>query len=190
MVSTHAVRHSIEEYVRMEEYANVKHEYLDGRIYLMAGGTPEHAALAAAVMAQLAPQLRGRRCRVYSSDLRVRVVATGLATYPDVTIVCGEEKHDAQDRHALNNPIVLVEVLSPTTAEYDRGEKLEHYQQIPTLQEVVFVAHDRPGVEIVRRDASGAWTRHPAGPGETAQLPSIECSLDVDELFRDPLAPP
>ena len=105
-------RYSIEEYVRIELYANLKHEYLDGQIWAMAGGTPEHARIGAAVAAALVAQLRDQRCAVYSSDARVRVTATGLDTYPDVTMVCGGERRDADDALALTNPVVLVEVTS------------------------------------------------------------------------------
>lgn len=179
-------RYSIAEYVHLEEYSNVKHEFLEGQIFAMAGGTPEHAAMAASVAAALVAQLRGRPCRVYTSDARVRVVATGLDTYPDVTVVCGGEQRDTDDSLALTNPIVLVEVLSPSTEEYDRGEKLAHYRRIPAIREVVLVALDHARIEVFRRAANGSWTEHVALSGQTADLESIACRLDVDELHRDP----
>src|SRR5258708_31296765 len=105
----------------------------------MAGGPPEHAAISMNIGSQLREQLRGRGCQAYSSDLRIRVLATGLATYPDVTVVCKPVELDPLDRHTVTNPTLVVEVLSPSTAAYDRGEKLAHYQQIPSLREVVLV---------------------------------------------------
>ena len=99
----------------------------------MAGGTPQHAALGAAVSAALLAQLRGGPRRVYSSDLRIRVAATGLATYPDVTVVCGRSERDPANEVTVVNPRVVVEVLSPGTEDYDRGEKLEHYKQIQVV---------------------------------------------------------
>lgn len=180
-------RYTLAEYLQLEEYANVKHEFLDGQVFAMAGGTPEHGAMAVRVGAALLAQLRGRRCNVYNSDVRVRVAATGLDTYPDLSVVCGEVARDAEDRNALVNPIVLVEILSPGTEEYDRGEKLQHYQQIPSLTEVVLVSHDRPLVEVWRREGD-SWTRHAVESGQTVRLTSIDCALEVDELFRDPLA--
>src|SRR5437763_840040 len=115
---------SFRDYLELEAASNTKHEYSAGEIYAMAGGSPAHAALSMAVGGALLAQLRGGPYRVYSSDLRVRVSATGLATYPDVTVVCGPEEHDAQSESTVINPAVLVEVLSPSTEEYDRGEKL------------------------------------------------------------------
>src|SRR5262252_2208809 len=132
MVTAPHARYSLEEYLRLEEYSNVKHEFLDGQIYAMAGGTPEHGAMALRIGAQLLQQLTGKRCNIYNSDVRVRVVATGLDTYPDLSVVWGREERDLDDRLSLINPVVLVEVLSPSTEEYDRGEKLEHYRRIPT----------------------------------------------------------
>jgi Uma2 family endonuclease len=183
-------RFSFDEYLLLEEIAAVKHEFLDGEVWAMAGGSPEHAAVIGNVTTLLNVQLRGQRCRVYSTELRVRVKATGLGTYPDVTIVCGRLERDPDDRtgHTAINPRVLVEVLSPSTEEYDRGEKLSHYQMIPSLEEVVLVAHDRHEIQIVRREANGTWSRHTAGSGQTARLTSIACDLAVAEVYRDPLA--
>ncbi len=180
-------QYTLREYVQLERYSNVKHEYADGQIYAMGGGTPEHGTYAANIIGLLMHQLRGRTCRVHTSDVRIRVPATGLDTYPDVSIVCGHAERDADDELALTNPVVLVEVLSPSTEEYDRGEKLEHYKQIAALREVVFVAHDARRIEIVRREST-EWSSHEAGPGASVQLESIGCSLDVDEVYRDALA--
>src|SRR5580693_2061022 len=108
----HRLDYTYAEYLGFEASSNVKHEFLDGQIYAMAGGTAEHAALASAVIGQLYAQLRGARCRTYDSDLRVRVPARGLTTYPDVTVVCGPREHDPTDPLAVTNPMLLVEVLS------------------------------------------------------------------------------
>jgi Uma2 family endonuclease len=178
--------YSLADYVRLEEYSNVKHEYLDGQIYAMAGGTPAHGAMAVRVSASLLAQLRGRPSNVYSSDVRIRVTATGLDTYPDVSVVCGGEERDAEDRNALVNPVVIVEVLSPNTEEYDRGEKLSHYKTIPSLREVVFVSHAKPLLEIWRRGQGSDWRVEAAGLGDSGRLESIDCQLAVDELYRDP----
>lgn len=183
-------RFSFDEYLLLEEIAEVKHEFLDGGVWAMAGGSPEHAAIIGSVTTLLNVQLRGQRCRVHSTELRVRVKATGLGTYPDVTVICGRLERDPDDRtgHTAINPRVVVEVRSPSTEEYDRGEKLSHYQMIPSLEEVVLVAHDRPEIEVVRREADGTWSRHIAGIGDTARVTSIGCDLSVAEVYRDPLA--
>jgi len=124
-------RYTYADYLALEAASNVKHEFLAGEIYGMAGGTPEHAALGVAVSSALLAQLRGGPCRVYSSDLRVRVLATGLATYPDVTVVWGEAERDPESPTTIVNPRLVVEVLSDSTTDYDRGEKLQHYRQVP-----------------------------------------------------------
>jgi Uma2 family endonuclease len=186
MMTEPARRHfSFREYVRLEEYSNVRHEFLEGVIYAMAGGTPAHAALAARVIQRLGAQLDGRRCEVFTSDLRVRVAATGLATYPDVTVVCGKLETDPEDPATVLNPTVLVEVLSDSTAEYDGGEKLDHYRKIASLREIVLVSHREPLVDVWRRDQREAWSRQAAGVGQTVTLQSIACELAIDDLYRD-----
>lgn len=188
MVST--VRHhryTYEEYLAFERSANVKHEFFDGEIYAMAGGTREHAAICVNISSVLRTQLRGRGCQTHSSDLRVRVLETGLATYPDVTVVCKPVEIDPVDRHTVTNPTLVVEVLSPSSAAYDRGEKLEHYKQIPALREVVLVAHDEQLIEVWRRGDDGAWSRREVRSGSLA-LTSVPCSLAVDDVYRDELA--
>lgn len=171
------------EYLAFEASSNVKHEYLDGQIYAMAGGTPEHAALAAAVVGLLFPQLLRGRCRPYDSDLRVRVRATGLSTYPDVSVVCGPRQLDPDDRHAVTNPTLLVEVLSRGTEEYDRGDKFEHYKHLDSLREYVLVSHRERSVEIWTRGADGGWTLRVHGDGETAELESIGARIVVRDLY-------
>jgi Uma2 family endonuclease len=120
--------------------------------------------------------LRGKPCRTYSSDLRVRVEETGLGTYPDLAVICGPVQLDPHDSRGQTvvNPRVLVEVLSPSTEDYDRGEKLGHYKRIPSLAEVMLAAHDRREVEIVRREPDGTWSREIARQGDVAHLRSIE----------------
>ncbi len=183
--ATHT-RFSVAEYVRLEEHANVKHEFLDGTIWAMAGGTPEHAAIASAIIAALSTALRGRPCRVYTSDARVRVAATGLDTYPDVTVVCGRAELDAEDKNALTNPVLLVEITSDGTEAYDRGEKLDHYKRIPSLREVVIVSHREHRIDVHRRGETGDWATVEAR--ERAELASLGSTLIVEEIYRDPLA--
>ncbi|HUP43586.1 MAG TPA: Uma2 family endonuclease, partial [Thermoanaerobaculia bacterium] len=141
-------------------------------------------AITMRIGAALVPQLRGRGCTVYSSDVRIRVAATGLSTYPDLSIACGDRNVDPLDSQALVDPVVLVEVLSPSTEAYDRGEKLRHYQRIPSLREVLIVAHDRHEVEIWRRSEDG-WSRETVGAGGVVELKSITCRLEVEALYGD-----
>jgi Uma2 family endonuclease len=181
-------RFAFDEYLELEAQAALKHEFLDGQVWAMAGGSPEHAALAANVTALLVAQLKGKPCRVFSSDLRVRVKATGLATYPDVTVICGNLASDPEDRrgHTALNPKVVIEVLSPSTEEYDRGEKLLHYRQLPSVEEIVLIAQDRRAVEIFRRAAQG-FERIIVTSGNL-QLTSIGCELALDDVYDNPLA--
>jgi Uma2 family endonuclease len=146
-------RFTFADYVRLEETSRVKHEYLEGQVWAMAGGTPDHAAVAVNVSTLLSTGVRDQPCCVFNSDLRVRVKQTGLGTYPDVTVVCGRLELDPEDpeQHTVVNPRLVVEVLSPSTEAYDRGEKLSHYKLIPSLEEVVLVAHDEHRLEVWRR---------------------------------------
>jgi Uma2 family endonuclease len=182
-------RFSYEEYVRLEGDSGIKHEYLDGSIFAMSGGTPEHAAVTANIVRLLGNALEGKPCRVFSPDLRVRAQATGLATYADVTVICGEVQLDPDDQkqHTALNPRVIVEVLSPSTEDYDRGDKLGNYKTIPSLEEVLLVSHDRREVEVVRREADGSWSRHVAHDGQAAPVRSLDCQLPVAEIYRNPL---
>ena len=187
-VSVRHHRHSFQDYLTIEEVSTVRHEFLDGEIYAMAGGSVLHAALSAAVLAALHHQLAGR-CRTYSSDLRVRVLETGLASYPDVTVVCGAPETDSENAETVVNPTVLVEVLSPATIDYDLGEKFEHYQRIPSLGAVVYVWQDRRQIEVrARRD--GGWKSEVAGAGSAAVIECIACRIDVDPLYADAGASP
>ena len=180
----HAVHYAWREYLALERASNIQHEYLDGQIYAMAGGTPAHAALQLAVPNLLFSQLRTGRCRALGSDLRIRVVATGLATYPDVTIICGPRETDPEDENSVTNPTLLVEVLSPSTAVYDRGEKFAHYKRIPSLRQYVLVSPDEPRVEVWTRDDDAAWTSTVFTDGDRAELGSIGARLDVRELYQ------
>jgi Uma2 family endonuclease len=157
-VLPHARHHySYEEYLAYEHDSELKHEYDAGEILAMAGGSPRHSALASRISAAL-ENTRPPECTAFQSDMRVRVLATGRATYPDVSMVCGPIERDAADGSGttITNPTLLVEVLSPSTEEVDRGSKWRDYQRIPSLQEYVLVSQDFR-VEIYRRLASGSW---------------------------------
>lgn len=180
-------RHSLEEYVRLEAMSNVRHEYLDGDIFAMAGGTPDHGRICANLIALLSNCLEGRPCSVFTSDVRVRVRATGLDTYPDATVVCGRAETDEVDTHALVNPLLLVEVASPTTEAYDRGGKLEHYKRIPSLREVVLVAHGERRVDVWRRQDDGAWAVESFASAGSVRLASLACELPLEAIYRNPL---
>jgi Uma2 family endonuclease len=146
------------EYLALEEKSETKHEYYAGQIYAMAGGTEDHSLIAANAGGEIRQAAKGTSCRVYQSDLRVRVDATGLNTYPDVAVVCGKSVRTSDSTPAVTNPAVLVEVLSESTQYYDRGEKWWHYQQISSLRDYLLVWQDRPRVEQYTRQGRGIWT--------------------------------
>lgn len=150
-------RYTYDEYLAFERDSEMKHEFADGEIYAMAGGSLRHSALASRISAAL-ENARPSDCIAFQSDLRLRVLATGRATYPDASMVCGPIQLDPADPRGttITNPSLLVEVLSPSTEEVDRGSKLEDYQRIPSLQEYVLVSQ-HPRVEIYRRLSSGSW---------------------------------
>lgn len=176
--------HSFKDYLQVEEMSVVRHEYLDGEIYAMAGGTILHAALTATASATLHSQLAGR-CRVFSSDLRIRSLATGLACYPDVTVVCGKVETDPESKDTVANPTVVVEVLSPATIDYDLGEKFEHFRRIPSLKAVVYIWQDHRQIEVRTTTAGTDWRVERAGAGTSVRLDPIGCPLDVDALYTD-----
>lgn len=174
---------SYEEYLARERETGLKHEFLAGQIFAMAGGTPEHARLLAEVAFVLRGMIDPTRCRVFTSELKIRVEATGLATYPDVAVVCGDVALDGEDRNAVTNPLVLVEVLSPSTEAYDRGEKWAHYRRIPTLAAYVLVGQIPARLELYERQADGAYVHRIAEHGETLPLGCLSGSIAVDPLY-------
>ena len=178
---------SYSEYVVAEEASSLRHEFLNGGVFAMAGGTPEHGALAAAVMGELRTSLRGKPCRVFSSDLRIRVLETNLATYPDASVVCGRLETAPDDSNAVVNPTLLVEVLSDSTEAYDRGAKAAHYRRIPTLREYVLIAQDEERIEGYRRNQRGGWELFEARSGACLELESLGISLNVNSVYENPL---
>ena len=181
---------TFEEYLALEAGSPVRHEFLQGLVWAMAGGSPDHAAICVNITSWLSNRLRDRHCRVYSSDLRVRVRATGLGTYPDATVICGRLEADPEDARGATavNPCLIVEVLSPSTESYDRGEKLFHYKQIPGLDSIVLVAQDRPEIEVLSRQADGSWSRSVVQGSGAAELGALGVELPLAEVYRNPLA--
>ena len=174
-------RISFEEFLSLEELNASKHEWLNGVAYMMAGGTFEHGRLVDNVLVLLRSQLEGRRCRPYSGNFFVRT-PSGLGAYPDVMVFCGDIQGDAADpRRAATNPTVLVEVLSDSTEEYDRGEKFQNYKSLPSLEAYILVHQSQRKLEVFsRRDG---WALRTAGPGESIEIAGIDVRLSVDDLY-------
>jgi Uma2 family endonuclease len=171
------------DYLALERDSEIKHEFDAGEILAMSGGTARHSALAANIVWALR-NTRAPGCTVFQSDMRVRIAATGRATYPDVSLVCGAIEYDAEDaaHTTITNPLLLVEVLSVTTEKGDRGNKWMHYQRIPSLQEYVLVSQ-HPRIEIFRRMPSGTWEYLEVSEG-TVNL-ATGPTLDLSTLYAD-----
>ena len=185
--AAHVLVHTFAEYLTLEARSDTKHELVNGEIFAMAGGTVEHGRLSVNVMLEIGVALRGRPCVVLNSDVRVRVRATGLVTYPDASVVCGQVETDPEDRNTVVNPVVIVEVLSDSTEKYDRNDKWAHYRRIPSLRDYLLVSQHERRVEHYHRNDDGTWTLRDVGEGGEVHLASIGCALAVDAIYHDPL---
>jgi len=182
-----AVRTGMSEqgYLSFERSSPSKHEYVDGDIFAMSGGTIEHSTTAANIIAELRNALAGRGCRVLTSDMRVHISATRRYVYPDGSVVCGRAEFLDEQRDTLLNPRVIVEVLSDSTEAYDRGEKFAGYRSVLSLEQYVLASQKEPLLEVFTRQHDGGWTLRVYGPGERAELPSLGCALEVDRVYLD-----
>ncbi len=175
-------RYSIAEYLALERQAETKSEYLNGEIFTMAGASREHNLLVTAISATLYPPIKG--CELYASDMRVRVPATDLFTYPDLVVVCGEPELEDDHFDTLLNPTLLAEVLSPSTEDFDRGRKFAHYRTLPSLLGYLLVAQDRVHVEYFARQADGRWVLTEGDDMTTVlDLEGIGCRLALAEVY-------
>jgi Uma2 family endonuclease len=178
-------RHTYADYVAVEQTSSTKHEFYDGEIYAMAGGTEEHSALAAEVLYQLRNAIGDRPCRVHTSDLRIYVESVGLATFPDCSVICGPlEQHDPSPSSTALNPLVLVEVTSDSSEAYDTGFKLEAYRRIPSLRDYIVVSHRERRITVHHRESSGAWISTVAIRGGAVEVGSLGARLVVDDVYR------
>lgn len=177
--------YSLEEYLTGEELAEDKHEFYRGEIFLMAGGSPGHNRIAGNIFGQLYLQLRGKPCQPYNSDQRIAVKKYPLHTYPDISVICGKLVLDTLDKQAATNPHTLIEVLSPSTESYNRGLKFEFYRSLPSLQEYILVAQDRPAVDRFVRQPSGQWLLFDYhGLDATVPLVEIGCQLRLADIYE------
>jgi len=184
MASQPIPRLTEEAYLRIERAAPYRSEFIGGEMFAMAGGTARHARLAMRIGSGLEVQLEGKRCRTYSSDMRVLTPITGDQTYPDLSVVCGPAKMDGTSTDILTNPTLIVEVLSPTTADHDRGTKFDLYQQIPSFTDYLTVYQNAIRIDHYARQADGSWVlRSHQGEDARVPLPSIECELHLGAVF-------
>jgi Uma2 family endonuclease len=179
------------EYLAFEEASEEKHEWVDGVVYAMSGGTLAHNQLSAQMIVELSRLIGDRPCRVFTSDQRTRPNRVRLAAYPDVTVVCGEPVVHEEDRNAVTNPLVLVEVLSDSTEGWDRAGKFRRYRKLASLRHYVLVSQRERCIEVYSRAADDTWVFAEALAGESAALDALGGALDVDRVYRNvDLAPP
>lgn len=174
---------SPEEYLTEEKFSPIKHEYINGQIYAMAGAGDAHVTISLNLASALRNYLRGTGCRVYMSDMKAHIETTNTFYYPDIMVTC-----DARDKALPNHkkyPCLIVEVLSETTEAFDRGDKFANYQQLPTLQEYVLINQKRQRLESFRRNAEGLWVLHNYTQDSEIHLASIDFRTSIDSLHED-----
>jgi Uma2 family endonuclease len=175
-----------QEYLAQERLAEFRSEYLRGEVFGMAGASYEHTRIKDNLARKAGNQLENGPCRVLTSDMRVKVDATGLYTYPDIAIVCDEPQFEDDKFDTLLNPRAIVEVLSDSTEKYDRGAKFGHYRHVPSLQEYILVAQDRPLVERYVRQPNGSWLLTVFDqPSHVFSFTSIPVQIPLTEIYRD-----
>ncbi len=177
---------SVEEYLAFDRASEVKHEYYGGEVFAMTGASYVHNVIVGNTYTSLRAQLQGGPCRVNLSDLRVQVAATGLFTYPDLTVVCGPPQFSHGQRDVLINPALIVEVLSPSTEGYDRGKKFAHYRAIESLRAYVLITQDDYHIEHFAQQANGLWLLSDAtGADGKLQLPTLDCFLTLADIYQE-----
>jgi Uma2 family endonuclease len=175
-----------EEYFRLEHQAEFKSDYYKGEIFAMSGGTTRHSRICGNIIGEAWGRLKGTPCSVFESNQRLTIKATGLRTYPDVSVYCQKPEVDEIDPHreTVLNPTVLFEVLSKSTEGYDRGFKSENYRQIPSLKAYILVSKTRPHVEMLERQQNGDWTlKEVSGLNATLGIPAIGIELPLAEIY-------
>jgi Uma2 family endonuclease len=172
------------EYLAFERQSDIKHEYFQGELFAMAGASRQHARIATNLAYLFVGQMKGRPCDVFSGDMRVKVSATGLYTYPDASVVCGRPRFADKEMDVLLNPTVIVEILSKSTEAYDRGGKFAQYRTLDSLLDYLLVSQDRPLIERFTRQPDGGWLfTESAGLDAVMPIESIQCQLPLAEVY-------
>jgi Uma2 family endonuclease len=172
------------QYLRSERQAETRSEFFDGEMFATAGGSRAHSLIATNLLREVSARLRADDCVAYNSDLRIKVEATGLFTYPDVSVACGGQRFLDCAQDTLLNPVVLIEVLSDSTEAYDRGKKFEHYRQISTLKEYLLISQEQPRVEQFLRQPNGEWIlKEAVGQDAEVALPALGIIVPLAEIF-------
>jgi Uma2 family endonuclease len=173
-----------DEYLKFERASEEKHEYFAGEIFAMSGASENHNVIVGNLIATIHPQLRQKPCKIYPSDMRIKISSTGLYTYPDVTVVCGTPELEDNYVDTLLNSNVIIEVLSPSTEAYDRGKKFRHYKTIKSLQDYILISQDSMRIEhFALRDNEWAYADAEV-PNAVITLPSIDCTLNLSDVYE------
>lgn len=174
-----------EEYLQIEKDSPAKNEYFKGEIFAMAGAGPRHNVIFSNLFGELAHRLNGRPCRPYGSDLRIHIPENTLYTYPDISIICGEIVASKTDPDTAVQPTVLIEILSPSTKNYDRGGKFILYRDIPTLREFIVIDSESISIEAFRINKNGHWELEDyRSMDDTLTIPIVDVSISLKELYE------
>ena len=178
-------QYSVLEYLTLEEKADYKSEYYNGEIFAMSGKTRDHCVIGVNIAGELGGALMGKDCSVFGSDLKVRIEAADSNVYPDGMVICGPEEYYADRKDLVTNPIVIIEVLSDSTAAWDRGGKFRKYETLPSLREYILVEQNAPQVDVFRRQGMGSWTlERYDGLEEMVELRSLEVSIAARGIYH------
>lgn len=177
---------TVAQYLAIERQNDFKSEFYRGEMFAMAGASREHNGIKENMIIRLGAQLLGGPCRSFSSDQRVAVDRTGLYTYPDIVIVCGQPEYSPEDRDTLVNPQVIIEILSPSTEAYDRGAKFRNYQQLPSVREYVLVSQDQMSIDRFVRQPNGDWLLTGFnGPESLLSLATVEARIPLSDIYAN-----
>jgi Uma2 family endonuclease len=174
-----------EDYLAGERIAPIKHEYIRGEVYAMAGATKVHGIVAGNLFSMLRNHLRGKGCTAYMADMKVRLEGANAYFYPDVTVTCDSRDRASLAEDFIHYPCLIVEVLSPTTAAFDRGQKFADYRTLETLEEYVLIDPEQIGVDCFRRNTEGLWVLYPYGQGDEIELASVDFRCAIADLYED-----
>ena len=184
-------RLTAKEYLALERAAEFKSEFYDGEVYAMAGGSPMHSLIGTNATIEIGNKLRGRPCRPFNSDLRVRPPGIPFYTYPDVSVVCGPLEFDDEQEDTITNPSLLVEVTSPATEGYDRGAKFHLYSRMASLREYLVISQSEPSLDLFIRQDSNEWLlRSASGIDSSLILPMLGVTLSLKEIYAGVTFPP
>lgn len=178
-------RFDVQSYLAWEETQVERHEYFAGEVFAMSGGSDAHYTITLNLASNLRSELSGTPCRPFVSGMKVRIASADAMLYPDVFVTCDSRDKTPESTLAKAHPLLIAEVLSDSTAAYDRGRKFEIYQKIPELQEYLIIEQDRPHADLFRKNEAGLWVMHPAGEGDTIEMNSVGLRLPLASLYAD-----